>query len=367
MNKTALKKTLIILTILLLSLTLGACTGRRIMASGWSGITVKENMAYFSYGPQVYALNTGNGSEQWIFPEEPVTGRDFYAAPVFTDDGNQLIVAGYDGVLYSLNPKTGDEIWKFEDAQDRYIASPLVTDTGIFASSSDNNLYGVDFDGDLLWVFETGDPIWASPAWSVSCECIYLASMDHFLYAIDPENGAQLWKSDDLGGQVVSQPAVSESGLILISTFGNQVIAINEEDHQIEWRFDTADWSWASPTIDEGQVYASDLSGTFYALDLDTGELLWRVQPGGNIVSAPLIKDELVYFGTDTNPESNDSSLVVVSRDGVIQRNQAIAGKLYSSPASNGKTILLAPSEAEFYLIGINQNGDQTWGYPPAK
>ena len=359
-----MKKYFLILLLALIALSLGACSGRRVAATGWSGITVKEETVYFSYGPQVYAINLQNGSQQWVYPLEAEAKVDFYAAPLFADNDSQLIAASYDSNLYSLNPDNGQKNWSFEDPQNRLVASPLITDQAIFVPSADNNLYAVDFDGNSLWVFETEQPIWATPGWSDSCGCIYLASMDHFLYAVNPDNGSQLWKSEDLGGPIVSQPTVSETGLILISTFNNEILALDEESHKVEWRYHTSDWAWASPVVDGEMVYASDLSGTFYALELETGKLVWQLQPGGNIVSAPLVLDDQIYFSTAAK---DTSSLVVASKDGVIQRNQPIGGKLYASPASGGETILLAPSEAEFFLIGLNQSGVQVWGYPPAK
>jgi outer membrane protein assembly factor BamB len=355
------KKFLLIILMAVVALTLGSCTGRRVVATGWSGITVNEETVYFSYGPQAYALNLKNGALQWQYPAEPINNVDFYAAPVLADENSQLLVGGYDSVLYSLNPANGLENWTFAAADNRYIASPLATEDGIFAANSDNSLYALDYDGLLQWEFATDDPLWASPIWSENCGCVYQVSMDHYLYALNPENGKLIWKSDDLGGPVVNKPSLSEDGLILLATFNNEVIALDEESHQVEWRFKTSDWAWATPVIDGEQVYASDISGTFYALDLQTGELLWQLQPGGGIYAAPLVQDGSIYFSTDT------SSLVVVSQEGVVQRNQPIEGKLYASPVGAGDKVLLAPSEAEYYLIALSDSGVQVWGYPPPK
>ena len=154
---------------------------------------------------------------------------------------------------------------------------------------------------------------------------------------------------------------ISETGLIIIGTFANEVIALDEASHDVVWRYQTSDWAWASPVIDGEQVYVSDISGTFYALDLETGEIIWQIQPGGGIFSAALVKDDGIYFSTDA------SSLVVVSRDGVIQRNTPVDGKLYASPVSSDGKLLLAPSEAEFFLVAFNNSGVQIWGYPPPK
>lgn len=360
------KKITILIILVLTAFALGACGGRRIVASGWSGITVEEETVFFSYGPQTYAVNLDNGSLKWAFPGEIVTGLDFYAAPVLAEEGAQLIVGSYKNDLFSLDPESGVQNWNYTVETDantsvRFVASPLVEGDLIFAPASDNTLYALNLSGGLEWSFKTGDPLWATPVYSENCNCIYLVSMDHFLYALEPERGTLQWKSEDLGGPMVSQPALSDTGLIILSTFNNEIIAIEEESRQVEWRFETADWAWASPLIDGEQVYVSDISGTFYALDLATGDLLWQIEPGGGIFSAPQILDDQIYFTTDA------SSLVVISRDGVIQRNQPIEGKLYASPVAAGDKLLLAPSESEYYLLALNDSGVQLWGYPPPK
>ena len=202
-----------IVILAVLALTLGACSGggRRIAATGWSGVTVTEDTVFFSYGPQTYALNLNNGSPKWVFPADPENNADYYAAPTFTDDRSQLIVVGYNGIVYSIDPSNGAKNWSFAGAEGRYIAAPLVTETGIFAPSADSTLYALDKDGILMWEFSTEDPLWASPVWSENCGCLYLVSMDRFLYALDPVTGTLIWKSEDLEGPIVSSPTVSES------------------------------------------------------------------------------------------------------------------------------------------------------------
>ena len=363
---TKMKKLLIITILALLALGLGACTGRRVVASGWSGVTTDQESAYFSYGPQAYAVSLKNGTQQWVYPIEPITGVDFYAAPALTTDGEQLILASYKNEIHSVNPENGIKKWSYSVPADsssavRFIDSPLTTDEGIFAPASNNTLYALDLDGGLMWEYQTGDPLWASPVWSENCQCLYQVSMDHYLYALDPESGTLLWKSEDLGGPMVSPPAISESGLIIVSTFNNEVLALDESSHDIEWRFTTSDWAWASPVVDDEQVYVSDISGKFYALELATGDILWQIPVEGGIYDAPLVQDGSIYFSTDA------SSLVITSPDGVIQINQPFDGKLYAGPVAGGDKLLLAPSESEYYLIALNQNGVQTWGYPPAE
>jgi outer membrane protein assembly factor BamB len=359
------KKFLFIALLAILALGLGACSGRRIVAAGWSGVTANEDTVFFAYGPQAYAVSLGSGIQQWQYPAEPSSGVDFYAAPVLTPDGEQLILVSYKNEIHSVDPASGLKKWSYtvepDDARSsvRFIDSPLVKDEMIFASASNNTLYAFDTDGNLQWEYQTEDPLWATPVWSENCQCLYQVSMDRHLYALNAETGSLRWKSDDLGGPMVSSPAISDSGLIIVSTFNNEIIALDENNQSVAWTFPTSNWAWASPMIDGEQVYVSDISGNFYALELASGEVLWQIQPGGGIFDKPFVEEELIYFSTDA------SNLVVVNQNGVVQRVQPIEGKLYTSPVLGDEKLLLAPLESEYYLIALNQSGVQAWGYPP--
>lgn len=355
------KNVLLILFLLLITLTFSSCSGRRISASGWSELTADEETAYLVIGPQIYAINIKNGSMKWVYPAEPIKDLSFYAPPVLSEDG-QLIVGGYDGVLYSLDATDGTVNWTYEEAQSQYIGSPLVTSEGIFAPSADNKVYAVNLQGEELWEpFLTQEPIWAQPSTSESCDCIYVASMDHHIYAIDPQEGTQIWKTEDLGGPIVSAPAVDDNTLY-VSTFANEVLAIDAETQEILWRFETQDWAWASPVVDGEQLYVSDLSGGFYAIDKESGEQLWQVVPGGEIVSPPLIVDGNIHFGT------TEGNFVIVNKEGKIQQNRPLIGKLYSRMVATEDMILVAPSEnKEALLIGFNTKGVQVWSFYPSE
>ncbi|MDZ7843758.1 MAG: PQQ-binding-like beta-propeller repeat protein [Anaerolineales bacterium] len=350
----------LIFALILLTITASGCTGRRVTTAGWPGITVDQDVAYLASGPHIYAVNLDNGTLKWRFPAEAQRGMDFYAPPAVLDD-QQLIAAGYDDTLYSINPANGKENWSFTGPKDRLISQPLVTETAIYFTSADHNLYAVDHQGNELWApFETEEPIWAAPVWSESCECVFVTSMDHRVYAVDPDRGTEIWRTEDLGGPIVSKPAISDDGILYVSTFANEVLAINVDTRAVKWRFTTDDWSWASPIIDGDQVYASDLAGNFYAIDRQSGEQLWVVKPAGRIVSAPLVGEDMIYFGTD------DGALITITPDGTIQRNQQISGKLYTSPVGGEDLILIAPTEHDELLLAYDQNGTKVWNFSPS-
>ena len=92
----------VVIIMAVLTISLSACAGGRMMASGWPGIAADEETAFIAFNQHIYAVNLTNGLEQWRYPAEADNDITFYAAPAITEDG-QVIAGGYDNILYSLN------------------------------------------------------------------------------------------------------------------------------------------------------------------------------------------------------------------------------------------------------------------------
>ena len=130
-------------------------------------------------------------------------------------------------MIYSINTETGLGAPLFDGAEGRYIGSPLVSSDRVFAPSADHMLYAVDMNGQLIWKFETEEPLWAKPVSDPDCSCIYLSSMDHKVYAIDAKSGVQIWSTEDLGGSIVGTPSISEDMVLYVGTFANEMVALD--------------------------------------------------------------------------------------------------------------------------------------------
>jgi outer membrane protein assembly factor BamB len=358
------KRSSLLFIILTIAILLTACSGGRssMVASGWASVTADGDAAYLAFSSQIIAINLAGGTEIWRFPAEADAKISFYAAPVMTEDG-QLIAGGYNNVLYSLNPKNGQVNWKFDQAEGRYIDSPLVTVDSIYAPSADHNLYALNMKGQPIWQqpFPTNEALWAMPATDPECACIYLASMDHKVYAIDAQTGTERWHTEDLGGAMVGTPAVSDDHVLYIGTFAKELIALNTQNGRELWRFPTEKWVWASPVIGGDMLYFGDLSGTFYAVDRQNGQTQWQIQPGGSIVGKPLVTEDGIYFTTETG------SLVSVTLDGTILMNQPYESSLHAGPVAAGNTILLTTSDPANLLIALDANGVQRWSFSLSK
>lgn len=359
------KQSFLILGLIGIALTLSACAGAANTATSWPGLTVDDQYAYVAYQTQVYAVDLTNGTERWRYPAEPDNNITFFADPSLSQD-DQLIVGGYDFVLYSLNPETGTRNWVFNQAENRYIASSLVEAENIYAPAADENLYSLDLNGQLQWTFTSEGESWAKPITDENCDCIFLSTMDHSVYAVDAQSGTQIWRSPQLGGAVVGTPAYGEDGDLYVGTFGGKLFALNSDDGSILWEFPTADggWIWSGPTISDGVLYFGDLNGYFYAVDAENGSQLWQLPPeqlGGEIVGSPLVIEESIFITTE------EGILTKLDTSGRIQWSQVIGGMIYTSPRAANDLILVAPIQIDELLVAVNQDGVRQWSFIPVE
>jgi outer membrane protein assembly factor BamB len=292
----------------------------------------------------------------WRFPEK--AGKGFYATPALTTDG-QLIVGGYDNILYSINPQNGTQNWTYTvSGLDRWISGALASGEDIYAPNVNRFLYDLDLHGAVKWKHETTNANWATPA--ADDTTLYLPSMDHFLYAIDKKNGTQKWKVD-LGGAIAGSPTLSKDGVLYAGTMNNEVVAVDAASGQVSWRFPTSGGVWSSPVIQDKVIYFGDLKGTFYGVDTTTRKATVQITPDGPIVSTPLLLKDRIVFVTESG------SVQAIDFSGKILWNHTINGKLYTTPVQAGDHILVAVTQGDQLLAALDQNGNQVWSFTPPK
>jgi serine/threonine-protein kinase len=256
---------------------------------------------------------------------------------------------------------------KFSGSAYRLIASPLIIDNLIYQPSTDGTIYVLDFQGNEVKSLETSSqPLWAKPATSTGCGCIYISSMDHSVYAFDISSGTQLWKSQDLGGSVVGTPAVGADGTLYVGTFGSELVALDATNGLVKWRFSTEDWVWAGPALENNVLYLGDLKGYLYAVNVTDGTQVWRIQPNNSIVDTPLVAGDNLYLTTKSD------TMYTISTAGEIVNSTVVGGDaIYTAPVIAGDKILVTPLNYEKNLLVAlsleTPNAAQKWLFVPAK
>jgi outer membrane protein assembly factor BamB/tRNA A-37 threonylcarbamoyl transferase component Bud32 len=129
----------------------------------------------------------------------------------------------------------------------------------------------------------------------------------------------------------------------------NPVIPIADNTIQPLWVFTCADEIRGSAACDRGIVYFGSYDNYLYALNLESGKLLWKYQAEGGIVSRPAILDDSVFIG------SEDSRLHVISRrSGTLLWTYYTQGPVRSSPFPAHGHIFVGSDDWAIHAININ-------------
>jgi outer membrane protein assembly factor BamB len=91
----------------------------------------------------------------------------------------------------------------------------------------------------------------------------------------------------DAEGIFKSAPVVCDNKIVVGSTSG-ELLCIDLQG-KLLWKFTTKNAIEAPALIDNGMVYFGNLSGTLYALDLETGKLKWEYKTENQIMGSPTL------------------------------------------------------------------------------
>ncbi|MCX8061151.1 MAG: serine/threonine-protein kinase [Anaerolineales bacterium] len=123
------------------------------------------------------------------------------------------------------------------------------------------------------------------------------------------------------------------------------------------WIFRCQDEIRGTLAYKDGWVFFGSYDHCVYAVHAEKGELIWRYQTDGPIVSRPLLEDGNVIFG------SADRRVHVVNQlSGKIFWSYYTGGAIYSSPVSSGGHIFIGSDDAHLHAINLI-SGNSVWKF----
>jgi outer membrane protein assembly factor BamB len=355
-----MKRLLLISLVLLGAILLSACSASATTSS-WPGLAADAKMAYLANGSYIYAVRLTDGTKAWQYPDKSGT-QLFYSDPVLTPDGQLLVgSSGRDNQLTSLDIATGLQKWAAPFvASDRWVAPPLVVGDTVYAPNNDGTLYALKLaTGEKSWALHFSRDLWGAPV--TNGKLIFVSSLDHFLYAVDPQAQKIVWKVD-LGGSAPGSPVVSADGTTLyVGSFAKKIFAMDAATGSVRWTADTKDWVWSAPILGGDSLFAADISGNIYSLGAPNGKNAWpSMQPDGSITGSPLVLTGNSTPSSDTMVVATESgSLFAFDGNGARVWNLSVGGKIYTSPVAAGDLIVVAPLNTDFLLAGVSKDGKQ--------
>lgn len=197
--------------------------------------------------------------------------------PGTISEGGVLYASTMDGRVVALNPDSGSRRWDWE---------PSAGQSGQTASSF--TCAGSSLVGGLFY---------SAPAFAD--DMVFVAFHSGTVYAINADNGNQLWVYD-LRSSVSGGPAAG-NGTVFVGAANGKLTALDAGNGTFEWEFSTKNEIWATPAVVDGVVYFGSLDHNLYAVNAVDGTENWAFKTDGEIASIPLIVDGVVYIGSFDN------------------------------------------------------------------
>ncbi len=252
----------------------------------------------------IYGVSAKSGKLKWkVRTGAPVLGA------VRIEDG-VAYVGGSDSCMRALRVKDGAEVWKYEGVDGYIETMPLVTEDRVLFGAWDCTFYCLSRrDGSLLWRWKVDkEDMHYSPAavWPVAADGkVFIADPERALTAIDLQSGRTVWRTQQ--SMVRETVALSEDkekiysktmrdSLVCYSTAGDTPREL--WSCCVGFGYDHAP---SMPQEKEGVVYGGTVRGLVYAVDAQTGRLLWRHRVGSSLVNTvvPLARRRVLYTSSD--------------------------------------------------------------------
>jgi polyvinyl alcohol dehydrogenase (cytochrome) len=269
---------------------------------------------------------------------EVEVGGPVSATPVISD--GVAYIGSYDGNLYAIDLFSGELLWTYATGADvlepnlqiplGITGSAAVANGVVYVGDAAANVHAIDAaSGEALWTVNVeqaaNGSIWSSPV--ILGERLYvgiasIAKEEGFrgsVIALETADGSTIWQTYMVpegadGAGVFAVPAIDETrGALYVGTqnayspnpapYGDpiSIVALDLATGELRWAFHAPEDGETAPTDDVGFSASPNLfsveidgetrdlvgngqkSGKFWALDRDTGEVVWqtRVSPAG--------------------------------------------------------------------------------------
>lgn len=245
----------------------------------------------------IYAVS-GAGRLFALSPEGVVrwtvqTGPSLKAAPALGPEG-RVYLSSMDGNLYAVTPpkdggKEGKVDWKFQfnknlgptplkvdkapppgaDAVGSGSSPTVAPDGVLYVGANNSNLYAVDPDGKMKWVFEAEREvagIWSTAALGEDLRTLYFTANKGGLYAVNREDGKLAWQLP-IYGSIYSSPTLDRRGTLFTGSSVGHVFGVDSRGGQVLFDYDAGASVWTAPAVrPDGTLVVADRNGRVLVL-----------------------------------------------------------------------------------------------------
>lgn len=308
-------------------------------------------------GRSSYSTERNSAQDLWSY--EPTSS--LYASPVIDSQGTIYFCSGN---LFAVDPN-GTLKWLYPNGCIIETTPAIGNDGTIYygtSSGNDDRFYALNSDGTLKWFVPVREMM-ASPVIGPDGTIYFPDSHASKLVAMQP-NGTKKWEFPT-NHVIYSTPAVGSDGTVYVGSHDCYVYAVNPNG-TLKWSFLTGAWVHGSPSVgNDGTIYCSSDDGHLYALYPNNGSLKWQLAIGASYASPTIGLDGTLYLGVW------EKRFYAINPDGTIKWSfDTSPGKVWGSTAalSADGTLYFATADLEWSggieLIALWTNGTVKWRRP---
>jgi len=229
---------------------------------------------------QLVALSAETGTRLWrVQLKEEISGgvgAGFGYLFLGTKEGKVMALSQIDGAI----------VWQHHVSSE-ILSAPTSNGDIVVVQTLDEKVYGLDHDtGEQEWFYESVLPTLtlrgtSSPVLAGNMALVGLASGK--VVALHTDSGRVLWehrialpqgrseleRMTDIDGDLLQQ-----GGMLYATSFQGKVTAIEISTARIRWQKDIS--SFLGPDEGFGNLYLVDTNDHLYALDINSGDIVWR-------------------------------------------------------------------------------------------
>jgi len=225
----------------------------------------------------------------------------------------------FDSHVNAVDLESGEPVWGSAVQLEEVVQTPVAVDeTDAYIGDVGGRVTAVELaSGDVRWSEELGTPI--SGAVTLDAGRALVTTLGgredpSEVVALDTASGELLWRAGvEDASNLVTAPVVADGRILTLDVIGG-VVAFDAEDGRFLWRTEVVNpiaprgqpfllqgVGAPAPVSGDGQVFAVDVTGRVYAIDAETGALLWdHALNDPSQFSPPLLTDDHVLVPTDS-------------------------------------------------------------------
>lgn len=205
---------------------------------------------------------------------------------------------------YSINETSKAKlIWQTE-TNSMITGAPTVTDERVYVTTMRGEVLAMSLeDGKTHWTWKGGQAIHSTPA--VKGSRIIFGSVDSIATCLSTETGRVLWQTKT-PAPILSSPVI-DGRKVYIGCGDGSVMALNLRNGRVKWQFKGGSgYIETKPLLVGRTLLYGAWDGTLYALDPRRGKLNWKWQDG---------RSGLLYSPAACWPVAHEDKVFIVAPD----------------------------------------------------